>query len=249
MDERLSNNLYTIAINEGRPKGEGMPLNFPITMASNFHAGGTFNYSRCEGTEGWIGLEKCLANLEGGQYAISFASGMAAANAVLYALSPLMKTLILPKVAYLGVRSLVAHSVSTGHLNVISVDTEDTQGIIAAIPSTDVVWLESPSNPQLDVCDLGAVIPVAVKHGKPVVVDATFATPLGPVKPLALGATAVVHSGTKFIGGHSDLLLGVVVTNDKVINPFWRILLADAHNEFLPPPRTATLFASCESSH
>ena len=198
----------TIAVAAGRPHGVGAPLNQPLVLASNFREGG--EYTRTHGTESWIAFEDAIGALEGGN-AISFASGMAAASALLHALMP--KVIVLPRASYMGVRTLVA-SLAAGHgMEVRVVDVTDTDGVLAASEGADVTWLESPANPTLDVADLAAVCGALSARGTTTVVDSTFATPLGQ-QPLALGATAVLHSATKFIGGHSDLLLGVAITRD-----------------------------------
>ena len=201
----------TLAVAVGRPHGAGAPLNVPIVLASNFREGG--DYSRTHGTEGWIAFEQAIGTLEGGS-AVSFASGMAASSGLLHAIMP--KVLVLPSVSYMGVRVLVDDLVKAGHLELRSVDVTDTAAVLAASEGADLVWLESPTNPTLDVADLEGICTEMNKRGIPTVVDSTFATPLGQL-PLKLGATATLHSATKFIGGHSDLLLGVVVTNDAAL--------------------------------
>lgn len=198
----------TLAVAAGRPHGPGSPLNVPIVLASNFREGG--EYSRTHGTEGWIAFEQAIGLLEGGN-AVSFASGMAAASGLLHTMMP--RVMVLPSVSYMGVRVLVDDLVKAGHLEIRSVDVTDTAAVIAASDGADLVWLESPTNPTLDVAELELICTEMTKRGIPTVVDSTFATPIGQL-PLQLGATAVLHSATKFIGGHSDLLLGVVVTND-----------------------------------
>lgn len=203
----------TLAVHAGRPLGAGVPMNYGMTPSTSWRD--SPDYTRCDGTPGWIALEEAVAALEGGRFCVSFASGMGAAAAVLHALQP--RVVVLPRVAYLGVRSLVAHLVEQGSVERRAVDTADTAGIIAALPGSDLVWLETPSNPLLDVADLISVLPAAARAGARTCVDATFATPVSAVKPLALGATCVLHSGTKFIGGHSDALLGLVVTNDAAV--------------------------------
>ncbi|NMD25408.1 MAG: aminotransferase class I/II-fold pyridoxal phosphate-dependent enzyme, partial [Actinobacteria bacterium] len=199
----------TIAVSAGRPHGIGEPLNHPITLASNFR-GEEGVYSRTHGTPGWIGLEEAVGALEGGR-AVSFSSGMAAAAAAVFALAP--KVLVLPTYSYLGVRALVDDHVRQGHLQVRFVDIADTAAVVAAIAGADVVWVETPTNPTLDVADIPAICAAAAAAGAKVVVDSTFATPVC-ARPLADGATIVIHSGTKFIGGHSDLLIGLAVAAD-----------------------------------
>ena len=199
----------TVAVSADRPLGIGEPLNHPITLASNFR-GEEGVYSRTHGTPGWIGLEEAVGALEGGR-AVSFSSGMAAAAAAVFALAP--KVLVLPTYSYLGVRALVDDHVRQGHLQVRFVDIADTAAVVAAIAGADVVWVETPTNPTLDVADIPAICAAAAAAGAKVVVDSTFATPVC-ARPLADGATIVIHSGTKFIGGHSDLLIGLAVAAD-----------------------------------
>ena len=202
-------NPDTIAVTTGRPHGEGAPLNHPIVLASNFR-GEEGVYSRTHGTAGWIGLEEAVGALEGGR-AVAFSSGMAAASAALFALAP--KVLVLPTSSYLGVRALVADLEQQGRIEVRMVDIADTSAVLAAIPGADVVWVETPTNPTLDVADVPAICSAAAAAGARVVVDNTFATPIC-AQPLRDGAAIVVHSATKFIGGHSDLLMGMAVAAD-----------------------------------
>ncbi|HEU4842313.1 MAG TPA: PLP-dependent transferase, partial [Ilumatobacteraceae bacterium] len=152
--------------------------------------------------------------LEGGQ-ALAFASGMAAAAATLYALAP--RVVVVPSVSYLGVRSLLAEHAARGALELRAVDVTDTAAVLAAADGADVVWVETPTNPTLDVADVRAIAAGAAAAGARTVVDSTFATPLRQ-RPLEHGATVVIHSATKFIGGHSDLLLGLCVTGDSEVH-------------------------------
>ena len=201
----------TIAVMAGRPSRPGEPLNQPIVLASNFRAGG--EYTRTHGTETWAALETAVGMLEGGS-AIAYSSGMAAASAIVYALAP--KVVVIPTFSYLGVRSLLAEHQAQGHLELRSVDITDTAQVAAAAVGADVVWVETPTNPTLDVADLPAIGSAARAAGARMVVDSTFATPLLQ-KPLLDGAAVVFHSGTKFIGGHSDLLIGLCITTDDAV--------------------------------
>ncbi len=198
----------TIAVTAGRPSRPGDPLNQPIVLASNFRSGG--EYTRTHGTETWAALEAAVGALEGGR-AIAFASGMAAASAIVYALAP--RVVVIPTFSYLGVRSLLSEYQLQGHVELRPVDITDTAQVIASAVGADVVWVETPTNPTLDIADLPAIAAGARRAGARLVVDSTFATPLLQ-RPLEHGATVVLHSGTKFIGGHSDLLIGLCVTND-----------------------------------
>jgi cystathionine gamma-synthase len=201
----------TVAVAAGRPKGPGVPLNQPLVLASNFRDGG--DYTRTHGTDSWIAFEEAIGALEGG-YALSFASGMAVASAILHALMP--KVMVLPSASYMGVRTLIS-DVAAGHgIEVRLVDVTNTAEVLAAAQGADLVWIESPTNPTLEVADLAVLCSACSSLGVPTVIDSTFATPLGQ-QPLALGATIVLHSATKFIGGHSDLVLGVAVTRDETI--------------------------------
>jgi cystathionine gamma-synthase len=201
----------TIAVTAGRPSTAGDPLNQPIVLASNFREGG--EYTRTHGTDTWAALETAVGELEGGR-AIAYASGMAAASAIVYALAP--KVVVIPTFSYLGVRSLLSEYQLQGHVELRPVDIADTAAVAAAAVGSDVVWVETPTNPTLDTADLPAIAAISSDAGAQMVVDSTFATPLLQ-RPLAHGAAIVLHSGTKFIGGHSDLLIGLCVTADDAV--------------------------------
>jgi cystathionine gamma-synthase len=190
----------------------GQPLNVPIVPASNFRAAEVGQpgreYARDDGTPGWEALEELLGDLEGGR-AVSFSSGMAAIAAVLELL-PAGARVVVPRDSYGGLRSLLADGAAGGRWQVHTVDMTDEEVLTAAVRDADLVWLETPSNPLLEVVDIAGVVARAAEVGAIVAVDNTFATPLLQ-SPLQLGADLVVHSATKFIGGHSDLLLGAVV--------------------------------------
>jgi cystathionine gamma-synthase len=166
-------------------------------------------YSRDDGTPGWDALEELLGDLEGGP-AVTFSSGMAAIAAVLELL-PVGARVVAPRDSYTGLRALLGDGAAAGgRWQLRTVDMTDADALAAAVADANLVWLETPSNPLLDVVDIAAVAAAARAAGALVAVDNTFATPLLQ-NPLSLGADFVVHSATKSIGGHSDLLLGVVV--------------------------------------
>src|SRR3954452_24793784 len=191
----------------------GQPLNVPIVPASNFRAAsdGTSSreYSRDDGTPGWEALEELIGDLEGGP-AVCFSSGMAAIAAVLELL-PVGARVVAPRDSYTGLRALLEDGAAAGgRWRLSTVDMTDAAELAAAVAEADLVWLETPSNPLLDVVDIAEVAAAAAAVGALVAVDNPFATPLLQ-SPLELFADFVVHSATKFIGGHSDLLLGAVV--------------------------------------
>jgi cystathionine gamma-synthase len=213
----------TIAVVSGRPeRTPGAPLNAGIVPASTFHAGAPVEYGR-DGNPGWAALEAALGELEHG-HCVTFASGLAATSAILDEL-PNGTKVIGQRAPYFGIASLLRERADRGQITHETRDELTLESIAAADPST-LVWIESPTNPMLDVVDLPAVIGAAKRAGALVVVDNTFATPFTQV-PIDHGADLVMHSGTKAIGGHSDLLLGAVIAAD----PAWERRLRDRrHN-------------------
>jgi cystathionine gamma-synthase len=205
-------------VSAGRDSKPGAPLNVPLVPASNFIIGGDRSYSRDDGTPTWEALEAIVGGLESGR-AVAFASGMAAVAAVFDQLAS-GAVIVLPDDCYQGVAGLAAEGEKKGRWSVRRVGVEDTAGWIRACASADLVWLESPSNPLLTVADLEAICAAPRKKGAIVAVDNTFATPLNQ-QPLEFGATLSMQSATKFIGGHSDLLGGIVTTRDAAL---WQAL-------------------------
>ncbi|HWK30035.1 MAG TPA: PLP-dependent aspartate aminotransferase family protein [Solirubrobacter sp.] len=196
----------TWAIVGGRPGDvPGAPLNTPLVPASNFVLGTERLYSRTEATESWVAFETVIGGLEGGS-AVAFSSGMAAAAAVLGQL-PSGAHLVIPDDCYQGVAGIAEAGARDHGWRVDRLPSPDP-GWIGKLQEADLVWVESPTNPLLDVADVAAIC--AAPRRARLVVDNTFATPLLQ-RPLELGADIVVHSATKFIGGHSDLLMGVAV--------------------------------------
>jgi len=190
------------------PAAPGEQVGAPLVLTSTYHADGADSYAR-ESNPTWAAFETALGALEGGD-ALVLASGMAAASAAL-SLLPLGGTVVAAPSVYLGVLSLLADRVAAGTATVRSVDTSDTTAVVAALDGADLVWLESPSNPLLTVTDLPTVLAAARERGVLSVVDNTFATPLLQ-RPLELGADLVLHSATKYLSGHSDVVLGALVT-------------------------------------
>lgn len=201
----------TVAVTAGRPPREAdQPLNTPITMASTFVAGGDREYGRW-GNPTWQAFEEALGALEGGR-ALSFSSGLAAVATVLDLVGQGAKV-VAPRTAYNGTILQLADLEARGRVVTDLVDVTDTAACVAACDDAALVWLESPTNPSLEVADIETIAAAAHEAGAYVVVDNTFATPLLQ-RPLSLGADLVVHSATKYLAGHSDALMGAIVTAD-----------------------------------
>ncbi len=201
----------TFAVTAGRPpKNPDEPLNSPIVLASAFVAGGDHEYGRFA-NPAFEPLEATLGALEGGR-ALAFASGMAAAAAVLEQ-APAGSKVVLPRHGYNGTTDLVR----SGPWEYELIDPSDAEASISAFAGASLVWLESPTNPAMEVGDLSVLVPAAKAAGAIVVVDNTFRTPLRE-RPLEYGADVVVHSVSKLLAGHSDLILGAAVTSDDRIH-------------------------------
>ena len=208
----------TVAVHAGRPAPEpDAPLNQPVVFAATYvgvepSGQGERGYGRY-GNPTWSALEQAVGALEGGT-ALAYASGMAAAHAALE-LVPAGGVLVLPTHCYLGVAAAADERAGRDGLRIRRVDVADTDEVLAAADGADLVWLESPTNPMMEVADLPALCG-ALRGRVTTIVDSTFATPLRQ-RPLELGADLVLHSGTKFISGHSDALLGLLVGRDPAL--------------------------------
>ena len=211
----------TRAIHAGQPPDAATgAVMTPVYLTSTFaqaavgeHRG--YEYART-GNPTRTALEACLASLEGARHGLCFASGMAAEDAILRLLSP-GDHVVVPSDAYGGTWRLVARVHAPAGLRFDTADLTSPDGLAAAWrPETRMVWVESPSNPLLSVVDIAAVAAFAAEQGASCVVDNTFATPYLQ-QPLALGADLVVHSTTKYLGGHSDVVGGFVGTNDAAV--------------------------------
>jgi cystathionine gamma-synthase len=171
-----------------------------------------FNYTR-SGNPTRRSLETCLTALEGGADAAAFSSGQAATFAVFQSLGP-GAHVVAPEDAYYGTPDLLVDHFGPWGLESTLVDMTDLDAVGRAIrPSTRLVWVETPSNPRMKVTDIAAVAAIAKAAGALVACDNTWATPLLQ-RPLALGADLVMHSTTKYLGGHSDILGGALVTKE-----------------------------------
>lgn len=200
----------TVTVASGRPaRTPGAPLNAPITLASAFVPGGESEYGRF-GNPAYDAFERVVGDLEGGR-ALGFASGIATAAATL-SLVRHDATVVIPRHGYNGTTSLV----TSGAYEVRLIDPSDTAASVAAFDGAHLVWLESPTNPAMEVGDLPTLVAAARESGALVAVDNTFRTPLRD-RPLSYGADIVVHSASKLLGGHSDLVLGVLATRDDTL--------------------------------
>jgi cystathionine beta-lyase/cystathionine gamma-synthase len=192
----------------------------PVHVASTFvqHEAGKwreFDYSR-SGNPTRRAFETTLASLEGGCGALAFSSGMAATHCVVMLLSA-GDHIVTGRDIYGGTYRLL-HQVTNRHgIDVTLVDTTDAANIAAAItPKTKLVWIESPGNPLMSITDIAACAEIAHQHGAILGVDSTFASPV-LTRPLELGADVVMHSATKYLGGHSDLVGGALVASDQAL--------------------------------
>lgn len=200
-------------------------INMPIYASSTFvqdginQLRGGFEYSRC-GNPTVAGLERAIAELEGGQYCRAFSSGMAATDAILRVLLKPGAHIVMPNDVYGGTHRLIDSVFGPWGITHTVVDISDTKNVIDAIQdNTTVVWLETPTNPLLTIADIAAIAEGISAAGSQalLVVDNTFASPYLQ-QPLALGADVVLHSTTKYLGGHSDVVGGALVVNDAELD-------------------------------
>ncbi|MDA3627334.1 cystathionine gamma-synthase [Saccharopolyspora oryzae] len=192
-----------------------VPIHATSTYAQDGVGGmrGGYEYSRT-GNPTRTALEQCLAELEGGRHGRAFASGMAATDAVLRATLRPGDHLVIPDDAYGGTFRLIDKVLTSWGVEYTPAQVSDVDAVRAAIqPNTKVIWVETPTNPLLNIADIAALAQVSREAGTKLVVDNTFASPFLQ-QPLELGANVVVHSTTKYLGGHSDVVGGAVITSD-----------------------------------
>jgi len=208
----------TLAVTAGRPaRDPGAPVNPAVVLSSTYLSAGEPQpgdplYTRYDAPT-WHPFEEALGALEASPLpALVFGSGMAAVAATL-ALVPRGGRVVLPRHAYQVTLVLTADLAERSGLQVLTVDIADTDATLAATQGAAMLWVESPTNPMLEVADLPALVAGAHAAGALVAVDNTFATPLGQ-QPLVHGADVVVHSVTKYLAGHSDVVLGAAITGD-----------------------------------
>ena len=208
----------TRAVIAGRPgRQAGDPVSPPVELTSTYVSwepfGGTDPgiYARMNNAT-WLALEEAVGTLEGGT-ALCFAAGMAAGSA-LFALVDDGSHVLMADSCYGSMLSLAQQLAAAGRFTLTLVEVTDTDAVLAAMDAADWLILESPTNPLIQVADLNALGQAAQRLGVRLAVDNTFATPLLQ-NPLELGAAVVMHSGTKYLSGHSDVVLGVLVTRDE----------------------------------
>lgn len=231
----------------GHPDPHTGSLSMPIYQTSTFvmrdaahgadlfshHAKG-YVYTRL-GNPNHVVVEEKVADLEGGEAAVATASGMGAISAALMTLLQAGDHVVAGRVLYGCTHSLLAHGLTRFGIRTSFVDTTDLAAIREAIrPDTRVVFLETPANPNLEITDIAAVARLAHTHGATVVVDNTFCTPYLQ-RPLELGADVVVHSATKYLNGHGDVIAGFVVGRRELIDRVRELGVKDLTGAVLGP--------------
>jgi cystathionine gamma-synthase len=208
--------LDSKVIAAGRPpRAPDASLNPPIILSSTFHAGGNIGYGRF-GNESWTSLEETIAILEGAP-TLTFASGMAAVSAALSILSK-DSIVVTSKNGYTGSMKVLSLLEESNIIQVRYVDVSDTDEVLLALFGATMLWIESPTNPALEVADLPLIIQEAKNYKVIVAVDNTFSTALIQ-KPIELGADISMNSVTKYLAGHSDVLIGSLsISNVDIYN-------------------------------
>lgn len=216
--------LATRAIHAGYPPDPATgAVNAPIYASSTFAQDGVgglrggFEYART-GNPTRAALEASLAVVEDGAFARAFASGMAAADCALRAMLRPGDHLVIPNDAYGGTFRLIDKVLTQWNVGYTPVALSDLDAVRAAItPRTRLIWVETPTNPLLSIADVAAIARIAASAPTKVLVDNTFASP-ALQQPLTLGADVVLHSTTKYIGGHSDVVGGALITDDEELD-------------------------------
>ena len=238
--------IETIAIHAGNDiDAASKAVIQPIVLSTTFERAedGTFpgghTYSRASNPNRAL-LENVLAKLEGGADAAAFSSGNAAGMSVFQSLPP-GTHVIAPDDMYHGLRNQLK-LLFAGILTFDFIDVNDSQVLLDHLkPETGLIWIETPSNPLLKITDIKMVVAIAHKNGIKVACDNTFATPICQ-QPLALGADLVMHSSTKYFGGHSDLMGGALITKEK--NDWWlKIRQVQEYGGAIPSPLDCYMLA------
>ena len=232
--------IETLAVHAGRKVDPSTgAVTPPIHLSTTFERDPDGTYPRGylygrDGNPNRTALEECLTQLEGGSTAAAFASGSAATEAVLLALSP-GDHVVAPRDVYHGTARLMREIMVPWGMEVTFADMDEPGRLAEAVrANTKVVWVETPSNPLLKVTDIAAAVEVAHEAGAVCVCDNTFATPILQ-RPLDLGADLVVHATTKYLGGHTDVLGGAVVGRSED-DLFQRIRKVQVRGGAVPSP-------------
>ena len=203
----------------GKPDSETGAIAPPIHLSTTFEHGpagerpGGYMYIR-EGNPTQTRLEEALADIEGGQAAFAFASGLAAGAAYLQAF-PAGSHVVFPDDIYYGFRTIAEEFLPRWGMESSAVEMGDLDRVRAALkPNTRLIWTETPSNPLMKIVDLSGMASIAREAGARMMVDGTFATP-ALQRPLELGADAVLHATTKYLGGHSDVQGGALILRER----------------------------------
>ncbi|MDM7922831.1 MAG: PLP-dependent aspartate aminotransferase family protein, partial [Pyrinomonadaceae bacterium] len=224
------NSFFTLSVHAGEDREANFgALSVPIYPASvfaftdadegvaihNYEMPGYF-YGRL-GNPTQMALEKAMAELEGGEAALSLASGMAAITAAAFTLLNTGDHVVAPESMYSTTTNFLHHIHQQFGIETTFVDASNAEAYAAAIrPNTKMFWIESPSNPLVKITDIAEVSSIGKSAGIATVVDNTFATPFNQ-RPLDLGADLVIHSATKYLGGHSDLTAGIIVGSEELV--------------------------------
>ncbi|MEV3902317.1 cystathionine gamma-synthase [Mycobacterium sp. NPDC050551] len=221
--------LATTAIHAVRPDARTGAVNVPIYASSTFAQDGVgglregFEYART-GNPTRAALEAALAAVEGAAYGRAFSSGMAATDCALRSLLKPGDHLVIPDDAYGGTFRLIDKVFTKWGISYTAVALSDLDAVRAAVtPQTRVIWVETPTNPLLSIADIAGIAELASPSGIKVLVDNTFASP-ALQQPLSLGADIVLHSTTKYLGGHSDVVGGALLTNDQELDAAFAFL-------------------------
>jgi cystathionine gamma-synthase len=222
--------LATKAIHAGyRPDPLTGAVNAPIYASSTFAQDGVgglrsgFDYART-GNPTRAALETALAAVEAGRFGRAFGSGMAAGDCALRAVLRPGDHVVIPDDAYGGTFRLIDKVFTGWGVQHTPVAVSDLDAVRAAVtPRTRLIWVETPTNPLLSIADIAAIAGLGAEHSVKVLVDNTFASP-ALQQPLTLGADIVLHSTTKYIGGHSDVVGGALITNDEELDAAFAFL-------------------------
>ncbi len=209
--------IQTIAVHAGQHEEGVSDVILPIHLSTTFQRNndgslGTYSYTR-SGNPNRDTVEIKIAAIEEAETAISFSSGLSAVNALFENILSPNSHVIIPDDCYHGTRSLLNNFFNRWQVSFDEVDMTDIANIEQKISGqTKLIWMETPSNPQLKIADIKSIVALSKKHNLITACDSTFATPLLQ-KPLQLGVDFVMHSSTKFFSGHSDILGGIICTN------------------------------------